>query len=97
MAKSKQRFSQSMAFFWMMRLNRTAMVAMITGAGAFTGGAGSVHSLWMTLAGWCLAVGVVCAWLFATRPSPRLAYTLTLIFMMGMGFLICMAMILGSI
>ena len=42
-------------------------------------------------------VGLVCAWLFATRPSPKLAYTLTLVFMMGMGSIICLAMILGSI
>jgi 4-hydroxybenzoate polyprenyltransferase len=46
-----------MAFFWLLRLNRTAMVAMITGAAAFTAGAGVTRSLWMTLAGWCLAVG----------------------------------------
>jgi len=54
-----------MAFFWLLRLNRmamrmamrTAMVALITGAGAFAAGAGGVRSLWLTLAGWCLAVG----------------------------------------
>jgi 4-hydroxybenzoate polyprenyltransferase len=33
------------------------MVAMIAGAAAFTAGAGLVRSLWMTLAGWFLAVG----------------------------------------
>jgi 4-hydroxybenzoate polyprenyltransferase len=43
-----------------------------------------------------IAVGLVCAWFFATRPSPRLAYVLTLVCMMGMGSLICLAMILGS-
>ena len=43
-----------------------------------------------------IAVGMVCAWLFVTRPSPRLAYILTLVCMMGMGSLICVAMILGS-
>ena len=43
-----------------------------------------------------IAVGLVCVWLFATRPSPKLAYALTLVFMMGMGSLICLAMILGS-
>jgi len=42
-------------------------------------------------------VGLVCAWLFATRPSPKLAYMLTLVCMMGMGSLICLAMILGRI
>jgi 4-hydroxybenzoate polyprenyltransferase len=40
--------------------------------------------------------GLACAWLFAARPSPKLAYALTLVFMMGMGSLICLAMILGS-
>jgi hypothetical protein len=46
-----------MAFFWLLRLNRTAMVALITGAGAFAADAGGVRALWLTLAGWCLAVG----------------------------------------
>ncbi|UCH50749.1 MAG: UbiA family prenyltransferase [Chloroflexota bacterium] len=46
-----------MAFFWLLRLNRTIMVATITGAGAFTAGAGITHTLWMTIAAWCLAVG----------------------------------------
>ena len=44
-----------------------------------------------------VGVGLVCAWLFATRPSPRLAYALTLVFMMGTGMVICLAMVLGSI
>jgi len=57
MAESKPRFSKPMAFFWLFRLNRTVMVATITGAAAFTAGAGPVRSLWMTLAGWWLAVG----------------------------------------
>jgi len=43
-----------------------------------------------------VAVGLACAWLFATRPSPRLAYALTLVFMMGTGLVICLAMVLGS-
>jgi hypothetical protein len=55
-AESKTRFFKPMAFFWLFRPNRTAMVAMITGTAAFTAGAGLVRSLWMTLAGWCLAV-----------------------------------------
>jgi 4-hydroxybenzoate polyprenyltransferase len=46
-----------MAFFWLLRLNRTVMVAMITGAAAYAAGAGVTNSLWMTLAAWCLAVG----------------------------------------
>ena len=53
----KPRFSKPMSFFWLLRLNRTIMVAMITGAAAFAAGAGTATSLWMTLAGWCLAVG----------------------------------------
>jgi len=51
------RFSKPAAFFWLLRLNRTAMVAMITGSAAFASGSGVVNSLWMTLAGWLLAVG----------------------------------------
>jgi len=51
------RFSKPAAFFWLLRLNRTVMVAIITGAGAFAAGAGVGASFWMTLAGWCLAVG----------------------------------------
>ena len=57
MTESKTQFSKPMAFFWLFRLNRTVMVATITGAAAFTAGAGLIRSLWMTLAGWCLAVG----------------------------------------
>ena len=57
MAERKARFSRPMAFFWLLRLNRTVMVAMITGASAFAAGAGVTNSLWMTLAAWCLAVG----------------------------------------
>ena len=51
------RFSKPVAFFWILRLNRTIMVAAITGTAAFASGAGVSNSLWMTLAGWCLAVG----------------------------------------
>lgn len=57
MTESKPRFSKPMAFFWLLRLNRTAMVAIITGSAAFAAGAGASRSLWMTLAAWCLAVG----------------------------------------
>ncbi|MFC1901286.1 UbiA family prenyltransferase, partial [Chloroflexota bacterium] len=42
-------------------------------------------------------IGIIAAVHFAVRPSPRLAYHLTLIFMMGMGSLICLAMVLGSL
>jgi len=44
-----------------------------------------------------ITIGTICAYLFMTRPSPELAYKLTLLFMMGMGTLICLAMVLGSI
>jgi 4-hydroxybenzoate polyprenyltransferase len=44
-----------------------------------------------------ITVGIVCAILFMTHPSPKLALRLTIIFMMGMGTVICLAMILGSI
>jgi 4-hydroxybenzoate polyprenyltransferase len=57
MGQAKPRFSKPAAFFWLFRPNRTVMVAMITGAAAFAAGAGCARSLWMTLAGWCLAVG----------------------------------------
>ena len=43
-----------------------------------------------------ITIGLLCAWLFATRPSPKLAYILTLVFMMGEGLLINLAMVLGS-
>jgi 4-hydroxybenzoate polyprenyltransferase len=57
MPERKGRFSKPAAFFWLFRLNRTAMVALITGTAAFAADAGLFRSLWMTLAGWCLAVG----------------------------------------
>jgi 4-hydroxybenzoate polyprenyltransferase len=57
MGETRPKFSKPAAFFWLLRPNRTVMVAMITGAAAFTAGAGYVRSLWMMLAGWCLAVG----------------------------------------
>jgi 4-hydroxybenzoate polyprenyltransferase len=63
-------------------------------AAYFAGEFGPIY-LYLDLA--FVAVGMVCAWLFVTRPSPRLAYILTLVCMMGMGSLICLAMILGSL
>ncbi len=57
MANCRPRCPKLLALFWLLRLNRTMMVAIITGAGAFAAGAGVCSSLWMTLAGWCLAVG----------------------------------------
>jgi 4-hydroxybenzoate polyprenyltransferase len=62
-------------------------------AAYFTGEFSAIY-LYLDLA--FIAVGMVCAWLFATRPVPGLAYILTLVCMMGMGSLICLAMILGS-
>jgi 4-hydroxybenzoate polyprenyltransferase len=62
-------------------------------AAYFTGEFSNVY-LYLDLV--LIAIGLVCVWLFATRPSPKLAYVLTLVFMMGMGSLICLAMILGS-
>ena len=67
---------------------------VLTLAAYFTG---EFNVMYLYLALVFTAVGLVCAWLFATRPSPKLAYTLTLVFMMGMGSVICLAMILGSI
>jgi 4-hydroxybenzoate polyprenyltransferase len=57
MTEDQPRFSKPMALLWMLRPGRTVMVATITGTAAFAGGAGVTRSLWMTLAGWCLAVG----------------------------------------
>ena len=51
------RFSKPLALFWLLRLNRTVMVAMIAGTAAFAANAGATKALWMTLAAWCLAVG----------------------------------------
>jgi len=50
--------------------------------------------LWLDIA--FVVIGLVCAWLFAARPTPRLASVLTPIFMMGEGTLISVAMVLGS-
>lgn len=44
-----------------------------------------------------VAVGLACAWWFALRPSPVLGRVLTMVFMMGEGTLICLAVILGSL
>ena len=43
-----------------------------------------------------IVVGMACAGLFLTRPTPRMAYVLTVVCTMGMGSIICLAMILGS-
>lgn len=44
-----------------------------------------------------ITIGLSCAILFAIKPTPRLAWQLTLVFMVGSGSLMCLAMILGSL
>ncbi len=55
------------AVFSLFRLNRTIMVSLIAGTGAFISGAGAIESLWMALAGWLLAVGGFSLDLYADR------------------------------
>ena len=43
-----------------------------------------------------IIAGIVSAILFIIRPSPKLAFRLTLVFMMGMGTVICLAMYIGE-
>jgi 4-hydroxybenzoate polyprenyltransferase len=59
------------AFFRLLRLNRSVMVAVICGAGAFVAGAGWKAALWMLLAGWLLAVGGFSLDLYADRDIDR--------------------------
>ncbi len=59
------------SFFYLLRMNRSPMVAMITGSAAFVAGAGLSHALWMTLAGWCLAVGGFSLDFYADRELDR--------------------------
>ncbi len=63
----KLRFTKPVAIFWLLRLNRTAMVAMIAGTAAFVSGSTVTDSLLMTLSGWCLAVGGFSLDFFADR------------------------------
>jgi hypothetical protein len=58
---------------------------------------GQMSALYLYLDIAFVAIGLVCAWWFALRPSPELARTLTMVFMMGEGILICLAVILGSL
>jgi len=53
----KTQNSRIKSILYLFRPNRTFMVAMITGTGAFAAGAGAELALWMTLGGWLLAVG----------------------------------------
>jgi hypothetical protein len=57
MAVVNRKFSKPAAYFWLLRPNRSFIVAAVTGSGAFAAGVGLVQALWMTLAGWWLAVG----------------------------------------
>ncbi|UCF98520.1 MAG: UbiA prenyltransferase family protein [Spirochaetaceae bacterium] len=58
---------------------------------------GELSPLYLYLVIPFITIGLVCAWWFALRPSPELARTLTMVFMMGEGTLICLAVILGSL
>jgi 4-hydroxybenzoate polyprenyltransferase len=58
---------------------------------------GEFNIIYLYLDSIFIAVGLVCTALFVKRPDPKLAYTLTLVFMMGMGFLITAAMVVGSL
>jgi len=55
------------SFFKLFRFNRSPMVAVISGAAAFTSGASLPEALWMTLAAFCLAVGGFSLDFFADR------------------------------
>jgi len=63
----RNQFTKPVAIFWLLRLNRTAMVAMIAGIAAFVSGITVTDSLLMTLSGWCLAVGGFSLDFFADR------------------------------
>ena len=66
-APQTHQFSKPVAIFWLLRLNRTAMVAMIAGTAAFISGGSVADSLLMALSGWCLAVGGFSLDFFADR------------------------------
>lgn len=67
MSEPASRSSTLQALFWLLRLNRSIMIATITGAGAFAAGAGAARALGMALAGWCLAVGGLSLDMYADR------------------------------
>lgn len=58
--------------------------------------AGGFGPIYLYLALVFVVVGTICAGLFVARPTPRLAHVLTLVLLLGMGSLICLAMVLGS-
>ena len=70
------------------------LIAYALSVAAYFTGEFSPIDLYLDLA--FIVVGVMCTWLFASRPDPTMAYVLTLVCMMGMGSIICLAMILGS-
>ena len=55
------------AVFWLLRLGRTIMVAVITGVGAVAAGAGATGALTAAVGGWLLAVGGFSLDLYADR------------------------------
>jgi 4-hydroxybenzoate polyprenyltransferase len=58
---------------------------------------GSMSRVYLLLDLLFVLIGLGCAWWFALRPSAALARVLTMVFMMGEGTLICLAVILGSL
>ena len=46
-----------LGFLFLLRPNRTIMVSVIAGTGAFVSGASAEKAIWMALVGWLLAVG----------------------------------------
>jgi len=69
MTTTPPRFSRPIAFFRLLRLNRTAMVALVAGASAYAAGAGAALSCWVVLAAWLLAVGGFSLDLWADRAA----------------------------
>ena len=58
---------------------------------------GSMGRIYLLLDVPFVLIGLTCAWWFVLRPSASLARVLTMVFMMGEGTLICVAVILGSL
>ena len=63
-------------------------------AAYFTGDFGVIY-LYLDIA--FIVTGLVAILIFIKYPTPQLAYVYTFIFMMGMGTLICLAIILGKV
>ena len=58
---------------------------------------GEFNTLYLYLDLAFIGVGIVGACWFVARPTPRLAHVLTLVFMVGAGFIMCLAMIVGKL